>query len=125
MSMLENPLSGGDGGNTVYTADNTAGSDDALDMMMSPGGRERKLHSLWTAMSSSLAGIAARGFDRTLIYSVQPFVERRVLDASLGLVESRLEKRVSDAWQASEPSEVVVLCGEFLKSYKEVQNMMK
>ncbi len=76
--------------------------------------------ALWRGMQTALEGLAARGFDRTMVYSTLPFIKSHVLDPSLDLVHKRLLKRVSDTWQADEPSEVVLLCQAFLEAYDEV-----
>ena len=79
-----------------------------------------RVKELWGAIVTAMEGLVARGFDRTLLFSTLPYAARHVLDPSLGLVYRRLQKRVSDSWQADEPCEVVLLCQTFIKSYEEL-----
>jgi hypothetical protein len=86
---------------------------------------QRRIHELWTAMQSSLEGLAALGFDRTLLFSVLPTIQRQTIDAGVSLVYTRLQKRLSDQWRADEPSDVVFLSGTFTHSYDELMMLLK
>jgi hypothetical protein len=86
---------------------------------------QRRIHELWTAMQSSLEGLAALGFDRTLLFSVLPTIQRQTIDAGVSLVYTRLQKRLSDQWRVDEPSDVVFLSGTFTHSYDELMRLLK
>lgn len=85
---------------------------------------ERRIQELWQAMQTSLEGLAARGYDRTLIYSVLPTIQKQVLDTGVSLVYTRLQKRLSDQWKADEPTAVVFLCATFIRSCDELTKLL-
>jgi hypothetical protein len=83
-----------------------------------------RIRHLWELLANSLRGLASKGYDRSMVYSVLPLVERQVLDPSLEYVQNRLKKRLSQTWRVDEPIEVVTLCQTFVKAYEEIGELL-
>ncbi len=80
---------------------------------------------LWESIQTILRRLVELGFDRTLIFSVLPYVERKIMDKSLQYCYHRFQKRVSESWRVDEPTEVVQLCHRFLHTYDELQQILR
>mmetsp|Transcript_9992 Transcript_9992/g.15083 ORF Transcript_9992/g.15083 Transcript_9992/m.15083 type:complete len:263 (+) Transcript_9992:93-881(+) len=87
---------------------------------VSPADVFHRQNELWKGMIKSLQGLADLGYDRTMVFSILPVLESRILDSSVEYVYQRLQKRVSKAWQQDEPADVVVFSREFIRCYEEM-----
>ena len=61
-----------------------------------------------------------RGYDRSLIHAVLPYVESRCNHPSLTIVYGRMKKRANE-WIADEPREITSLALNFVESFESVQ----
>jgi hypothetical protein len=81
-----------------------------------------EIASLWHILHVSLVRLIDLGYDRSLLFSVLPFIEKRIFHKSLKYLSQRFEKRVSQTWQNDEPVEVVQLCQRALRAYEKLHS---
>jgi hypothetical protein len=80
--------------------------------------------SLWEIIHTSLLRLIDLGYDRSLLFSILPSVEKRIFHfSSFKYLSQRFMKRVSMSWQNDEPLEVVQLCQHVLNAYQKLLSL--
>ena len=79
-----------------------------------------EISSLWKLIHFSLLRLIELGYDRSLLFAILPYAEKRIFHSSFKYLAQRFAKRVSLPWQEDEPFEVVQLCQSVLNAYEKL-----
>lgn len=78
---------------------------------------KKEMTYAWEMIHSSILRLIDLGYDRSMNFSILPYIEKRLFDRSLHYAYERYRKRITDSWSCTEPQEVVQLCHQFVHYY--------